>query len=69
MTIQSKNKKLGFDPELLGVITEAEFIKRYVKAVSPIELKELYDKHVKPLQKKPVKKKVERSDRDSGDDK
>ena len=30
MVVQSKNKKLGFIPELVGDITEAEFVEKFV---------------------------------------
>jgi hypothetical protein len=68
--IYSSNKKLGFIPDLIGDITEAEWIDKYGKIVSKIELKDLYDKHLKPLQsKKSVKKKDAGSDKNSGDNK
>jgi len=68
MVVQSKNKKLGFVPENLGDITKTDFITMYVKVVSPIELGEMYDEYLKPLQKKKSvkKKEIERPSTDSG---
>ena len=68
-TIQSKNKRLGFDPTLVVGLSESEFVDQYKKFVNPTELSKLYNKHVKPLQKPKKPKKVDGSSKDSGETK
>lgn len=69
MSIQSKNKRLGFNPIALVGLSLSEFKEEYKKFVAPIELEELYNKHIKPLQKPQKPKKGNGSSKDSGETK